>query len=740
MKKFITLLITSFLVLSTQTAFAQFTDVGETFHQKESINWLLNQKVIQGYSDNTFKPENPVNRAEFLKMLYETIGLKGKTATLNFPDVPENEWYTKYVKEAYADGVVKGYDDGYFRPDARINLAEALKIVMNAFFDVDKEFNSAKYSQECENGENWSTDSLLNDNSIAKIDSGQWYWKYLNGAGSACIMSVGYNANGMGGLWMDGYVDRGDMAEMLYRAKTVKDNQNKPFKKVRKPKDLTHKPSARTVEPTEVTEPAKKSATPATTPVANTNSKLISGNNTSIVAAAPVANANAKVIGYKITAKMYDSLQGKTINTPTAMVSKIKKSFEIWESVTDANIKFRYDGLGADSYSNSNAIPSDGRIYIVLNSNNQSSDAGAAGIGGYDGTIPNDYKKGYVFLETKKGLYTMNLKIIIHEIGHALGLNHTATNSSIMSCGTTAWGDKEMYGISELDRTNLIDTWSPNKSSLIYTISGKITNIGANEDNPYVYAVDTTNGRTYSVLANTLKGEYRIPILTPGTYRVFAKPAEAAYFNEPASKSPSWYVSDNVSTNDPYAGKSFTVNSSNRNVKDINFKLINEPVPFNLFWTQEQNINFIPPYTHEHAFLKKGSSTSVELGHGTYNKTISSIEAYGSDPDYKITNVGTRYWEEWNNPSNHTTFNQFTVTADADAKPGDRLIIAKGPTGNIQAGLVGIHIIGSKDPSSIANDLVWTDSLNALGENAWTKDQIEKGFNFSWLDANYWKK
>jgi len=86
-----TIFLLSFLILSTQTAFAQFADVNSNFHQSESINWLQNQKVVQGYSDNTFRPEAPVNRAEFLKMLYETIGLEGKTANLNFPDVPAND-------------------------------------------------------------------------------------------------------------------------------------------------------------------------------------------------------------------------------------------------------------------------------------------------------------------------------------------------------------------------------------------------------------------------------------------------------------------------------------------------------------------------------------------------------------------------------------------------------------------------------------------------------------------------
>jgi hypothetical protein len=225
MKKLITISIAaSLLVLTSQIALASFNDVDSDFHQYTAINWLESQEVVEGYGDGTYRPEEPVNRAEFLKMLYETIGMEGYTPTLPFIDVPDDEWFTKYVQEAYQTEVVMGYSDDTFRPDDTINLAEALKIISVSFFpDVVGYGEGVEYINYCPDGA-LDFDDLSSGDHLAQIDKNSWYWEHVVVTGELCVFDFGLNAYGIGGLWMDSYVDRGDMAELLYRAKTVRDN------------------------------------------------------------------------------------------------------------------------------------------------------------------------------------------------------------------------------------------------------------------------------------------------------------------------------------------------------------------------------------------------------------------------------------------------------------------------------------------------------------------------------------
>jgi hypothetical protein len=212
--------------MTSSVAFAAFSDVNGEHQYAKSINWMQANNVVVGYEDGSFRPDNKVNRAEFLKMLYETVGMENVDTQFSFPDVPENEWYAKYVKEAYATGVVDGYPDGTFRPASYINFAEAMKIVANAFFDVDYLYIDGIDYPAC-------IPNLPKD-IYPSVDNTSWYWPYVSVLDEFCVAG-NFSAN----VWemKDGleemvdfdvskYVSRADMAEMLYRAKAVKDNDN----------------------------------------------------------------------------------------------------------------------------------------------------------------------------------------------------------------------------------------------------------------------------------------------------------------------------------------------------------------------------------------------------------------------------------------------------------------------------------------------------------------------------------
>lgn len=87
---------------------------------------------IDGYEDGTFKPDNPVTRAEFVKMLVSALcddfDPNENYGTTSFADIPLNMWYENYVAYAQQNQLIDGYKDGTFRPNNPISRAEAAKI------------------------------------------------------------------------------------------------------------------------------------------------------------------------------------------------------------------------------------------------------------------------------------------------------------------------------------------------------------------------------------------------------------------------------------------------------------------------------------------------------------------------------------------------------------------------------------------------------------------------------------
>lgn len=142
---FIALIFCFYLSVNLAFAEAKFSDVQDSLY-KESIEHLSEIGVINGYDDGTFKPNNKVNRAEMLKIVFayleENIQEYGKNC---FGDVHE-EWFAPYVCRAKDLAIVRGYDGNVFRPWDGANMVEALKIVVKSF-DLPVE--------ELKEGENW---------------------------------------------------------------------------------------------------------------------------------------------------------------------------------------------------------------------------------------------------------------------------------------------------------------------------------------------------------------------------------------------------------------------------------------------------------------------------------------------------------------------------------------------------------------------------------------------------------
>jgi len=125
------------LAISDPLNVKSFSDVPQSNPHFTAIRYLYNQGVITGYADGTFKPDATVTRAEALKMILAGIqsNLENNGA-LPFPDVVLDAWYTNYIATAYKVGIVAGYPDNTFKPGNTVNKAEFFKILLLAM-EVD---------------------------------------------------------------------------------------------------------------------------------------------------------------------------------------------------------------------------------------------------------------------------------------------------------------------------------------------------------------------------------------------------------------------------------------------------------------------------------------------------------------------------------------------------------------------------------------------------------------------------
>lgn len=121
--------------ITTEEPHTDFPDVPFDHPLYDAMGIAKARYFVSGYPDGTMRPDAQINRAEFLKILIEAStdeSLLGQAADC-FSDVKKSAWFASYVCYAKNKGIVGGYPDGRFAPEQTINLAEALKIVAEAY-------------------------------------------------------------------------------------------------------------------------------------------------------------------------------------------------------------------------------------------------------------------------------------------------------------------------------------------------------------------------------------------------------------------------------------------------------------------------------------------------------------------------------------------------------------------------------------------------------------------------------
>ena len=106
-----------------------FTDLASGAWYNNAVSTLTRAGILDGYEDGSFRPNASITRAEFTKIAVSFFKHVGGASSNPFNDVPDSAWYAEFVKAAAELGLIDGYEDGTFRPNAPITRAEACTIV-----------------------------------------------------------------------------------------------------------------------------------------------------------------------------------------------------------------------------------------------------------------------------------------------------------------------------------------------------------------------------------------------------------------------------------------------------------------------------------------------------------------------------------------------------------------------------------------------------------------------------------
>jgi hypothetical protein len=119
-----------------------FPDVDETHWALDYVEYAVEQGVVGGYEDGTYQPDNPVTRDQMAVYVARALVAPSGEAGLadyvpadprNFPDVPDGFWSYRHVEYCVENGVVAGYEDGYYHPEITVTRDQMAVYVARAF-------------------------------------------------------------------------------------------------------------------------------------------------------------------------------------------------------------------------------------------------------------------------------------------------------------------------------------------------------------------------------------------------------------------------------------------------------------------------------------------------------------------------------------------------------------------------------------------------------------------------------
>lgn len=101
---------------------------------RPDVELLASKLVVQGVTDSSFSPDADITRTEFAALLVRALGLPAqeKAAAVKFKDVAAGDWFYGVVGAASQAGLIEGFEDGTFKPQANITREEMAVMIARA--------------------------------------------------------------------------------------------------------------------------------------------------------------------------------------------------------------------------------------------------------------------------------------------------------------------------------------------------------------------------------------------------------------------------------------------------------------------------------------------------------------------------------------------------------------------------------------------------------------------------------
>lgn len=136
LKKALALVMVFALVLGTVASAASFTDIDADYSYVEEVELLADLGVLAGFPDGSYQPEATITRVQAAAVIYRILTGRANAAMYDgatkFYDVAASYWGTGYINYCADIGAIGGYPDGSFKPDQAITVAEYESMLVRA--------------------------------------------------------------------------------------------------------------------------------------------------------------------------------------------------------------------------------------------------------------------------------------------------------------------------------------------------------------------------------------------------------------------------------------------------------------------------------------------------------------------------------------------------------------------------------------------------------------------------------